>query len=337
MLHFAPVDIRHDVTPDTLISTLSTLEKPAIFKGLLDAWPVVRAAQQGEGALIDYLKACDKGRLVEIFRQAPGGNGKLFYDAELTGLNFAREKMSLSAALERLRLQKGLPDAEHICIQSVPLPDYLPRIQEENPLFLAGIEAVPRIWISNRSVTQLHFDLYENLVCMVGGRKRFVLLPPEQLANVYMGPFEATVAGVPTAMVNLEQPDFTAHPRLKEALKAATLADLESGDVLFIPYMWWHHVDSCGEFNVQINHWWNTAGPQMGLDAMYALFHAMLVLRDLPRQHNLAWKAMFDHFVFHQSDPVTDHLPPNARGILGALTKEQRSAIRKYIGKSLQE
>jgi len=40
---------------------------------------------------------------------------------------------------------------------------------------------------------------------------------------------------------------------------AAQVAELETGDAIFIPYMWWHSVRSLTPFNVLINYWWNSA------------------------------------------------------------------------------
>lgn len=331
---FLPTESRSDVTAEALAEAISGLERPVVFKSVVRHWPIVKTALSGTDALIDYLKAHDSGAPPETFRQAPGEDGKFFYGKDQAGFNFARAHVPLGVTLERLRALKGQARAEHIYIQSAPLNDYLPAIKPENAL--PGIAAEPRIWIGNRSKTQIHFDLYDNLACMVAGRKRFVLFPPEQLPNLYIGPFETTVSGVPTSMADLDDPDFAAHPRFAEALKSATAAELEPGDVLFIPYMWWHHVESDADFNVQINYWWNDVGVDMG-QPIQALFHAMMSLRDLPPQQNRAWKAMFDHFVFHQSDPVADHLRPDIRGMQGTLTPEQRMAIRKALGKNLQE
>ena len=151
-----------------------------------------------------------------------------------------------------------------------------------------------------------------------------------------MGPLENTVSGVPTSMVNFENPDLALHPRFTTALQSASVADLEPGDVLFIPYMWWHHVISSDNFNVQVNYWWNRARPELG-QPIHALFHAILALRDLPADQNLAWKAMFDHFVFHQSDPCALHLEPKHRGLLGEIDDDQRIAIRHQLGKNLMD
>jgi hypothetical protein len=330
MHDFPPVETRDDVSATGLADAVRGLSRPVVFKGAVAAWPAVQKARDSLDALMAYLEACDNGRPVETFRQAPGSDGKYFYGPDQRSLNFARVNSPVSATLERLRA----PNAEPIYIQSAPVKDYLPRFRAEN--ILPGIAAEPRAWIGNRSITQIHFDLHYNLACMVAGRKSFVLFPPEQGKNLYTSPIEMTVAGVPTAMANLENPDFDAHPRFKDALETATVADLDPGDVLYIPYMWWHHVSSSQSFNMQVNYWWSTAPAEMG-SPQTAFLLGILALRDLPPDQNAVWKAMFDHFVFHQSDPVADHLRPEVRGLLGEMPAAQRIAIRKHIGKALQE
>lgn len=327
---FPAVETRQEVSAAGLAEAVDGLTTPVVFKGAVKAWPAVRRSAESRDALITYLKSCDNGFPAETFRQPSGSDGKYFYGGDQKTLNFAKARIPISATLSRLRMAQ----AEPLYIQSAPLKDHLPKFRDENRL--PGIDAEPRAWIGNRSITQIHFDLYYNLACMIAGRKTFVLFPPDQVKNLYMGPIETTVSGVPTSMANLENPDFAAHPRFADALKTATVAELEPGDVLYIPYMWWHHVSSSGAFNMQVNYWWNTAKPEMGV-AMQALLHAMLSLRDLPPDQNAAWRVMFDHFVFHQSDPVADHLRPEVRGLLGEVPKAQRVAIRKQIGRNLQE
>jgi hypothetical protein len=331
-MRFPSVEIRHDVRPDEAAALLTGRDAPVILKGLVKTWPAVERAKRSPAELIDYLKTCDSGKPAETFRQAPGGDGKYFYGDDSSVFNFQRAAIPLKMTLDRLNELRGQADAERIYIQSAALKDYMPRFKAENLLTVSGAE--PRIWIGNRAVTQTHFDINYNLVCMVAGRKRFVLFPPGQSKNLYMGPLEATISGVPTSMASLEKPDFDAHPRFREALDTATVADLEPGDGLYVPYMWWHHVSSSEDLNVQVNYWWNTAGAEMGAP-MLVLMLAMLGLRDLPADQNRAWKAMFEHLVF--SGETGGHLAPEVRGVLGDMEPDQRLLIRRAIGRNLQD
>ena len=46
---------------------------------------------------------------------------------------------------------------------------------------------------------------------MVAGRRRFTLFPPEQVANLYIGPLDLTPAGQPVSLVDQAQPDLVRH------------------------------------------------------------------------------------------------------------------------------
>lgn len=80
-----------------------------------------------------------------------------------------------------------------------------------------------------------HFDLSSNIACVVGGRRRFTLFPPDQVSNLYIGPFEFNVSGSPISMASLKSPDLARFPRFAEALRNSRSAELAPGDAIFIP------------------------------------------------------------------------------------------------------
>src|SRR5690625_7659936 len=82
------------------------------------------------------------------------------------------------------------------------------RFARENHCDLVGSTAVARIWVGNAATVSTHYDLLDNIVCVVSGRRRFTLFPPEQLTNLYVGPLDFTLSGQPVSMVNLQDPDF---------------------------------------------------------------------------------------------------------------------------------
>ncbi len=61
-------------------------------------------------------------------------------------------------------------------------------------------------------------------------------------------------------MVDFADPDFARHPRFREAHgRTRRSAELEPGDLLFYPALWWHHVEALDAFNILVNYWWNDA------------------------------------------------------------------------------
>ncbi|HVZ17631.1 MAG TPA: cupin-like domain-containing protein, partial [Terriglobales bacterium] len=169
-----------------------------------------------------------------------------------------------------------------------------------------------------------------NIACAVAGRRRFTLFPPDQLSNLYIGPFEHTLAGPPVSMVRLEDPDFERYPRFREALSHAVVADLDPGDALYIPYCWWHHVRSLEPFNVLVNYWWNDADLSLG-EPYDCLLHGMITLRDMPPSQRTVWKAMFEHYIFGTNGSPVAHLPPEDQGAAGPMTTALRAQMKQQL------
>ncbi|WBY09503.1 cupin-like domain-containing protein [Sphingomonas sp. 7/4-4] len=172
------------------------------------------------------------------------------------------------------------------------------------------------------------------MACVVAGQRRFTLFPPDQIHNLYVGPLDRTIAGQPTSMVELNAPDFNRFPGFRKALAAAATAELEPGDAIYIPALWWHQVEALAPFNVLVNYWWNDSPDAAArFDAMV---HAALAIGHLPAKRRAAWEAMFDTFVFrHHGDPVA-HLAPEHRSVLGEPTPQLRAYIKAYLARGLQ-
>ena len=74
---------------------------------------------------------------------------------------------------------------------------------------------LPRIWLGNAITTPTHLDEWNNIGCVVAGRRRFTLFPPEQIANLYIGPLDFAPTGAPMSLVSLHEPDFERFPRFR--------------------------------------------------------------------------------------------------------------------------
>jgi hypothetical protein len=178
--------------------------------------------------------------------------------------------------------------------------------------------------------------MFSNLAVAVAGRRRFTLFPPSQVANLYIGPFEFTPAGTPASLVDPEAPDLERFPRAAEAMGQAQKAELGPGDAIYIPHMWWHHVRSLDELSVLVNYWWDEAPePQPGLAPINALIHALLTFERVPDEQRAAWRAMFDHFVFHANGDPNGHIPEERRGIRGKLSADSKARLRRTLAQML--
>jgi len=324
----------HDINPVKFRAEVYPLGQPAILRGVVRHWPAV--ATKSPKAFCDYVRRFDSGRPVGLLTAPPGVEGQFFYREDMRGFNFERRKAGLGPALAELLALLDVADPPATYIESALVADCVPDFPAENSFALAGPSAVARIWIGNRLRTQTHYDLYDNLACVVAGRRRFTLFPPDQIENLYMGPFEFTLSGTPVSMVSLEQPDFERFPRFRQALETAQTAELEPGDAIYVPYFWWHHVQSLERFNALVSYWWNETPSQLG--SLYnCLLHGVLAIRDLPENQRMAWRAVFDYFVFKTAGEPMEHLPPHAQGALGSMSPEQRTTMKKVLLHGLQQ
>lgn len=307
--------------------------QPALLKGLVRDWPLVRTALPQDA--IDHLKSFYKGRPVVAFIARPELKGRFSYTPDATRLDFQSERGPLDNYLGRLLGHLGETDAPAIYIGSTDVDQFLPGFRAANdlvlnhPMFAANPPMVGA-WIGNRTVALAHHDMSHNVACVAVGRRRFTLFPPEQVENLYPGPLEPTPGGQVVTMADIQAPDFERFPKLREALAAAQVAEMEPGDALFYPAMWWHQVEALESFNVMINYWWNTS-PRFMDTPQNTLLHALLSLRDRSEHEKRAWRAMFDYYVFGPADKAAAHLPEAARGNLAPLDEDKARRLRAKL------
>jgi hypothetical protein len=336
--------------PLTAIREFSTLDdelirrevlasaRPAVLRGLVNAWPAVAVGRRSPAAVVEYLRRFDNGGLVDAIMTPPEVGGRVFYNEAMSGFNFVRNRLPIAAVAEQALRYGAFARAPAVAAQSALMRDCLPGFSAENPLSVVDSAVLPRIWLGTAITTPTHLDEWNNIGCVVCGRRRYTLFPPEQIANLYIGPLDFAPTGAPMSLVPLHDPDLGRFPRFREALQAAVTAELAPGDAIFIPPLWWHHVESLEPFNVLINYWWHAVpgtavGAACGLDS---LIHALLNLRSLPPATREAWRALFDHYVFGTQVGVTEHIPEQRRGVLGTFSAADAARVRAYLAERLQ-
>jgi len=326
-----PIDSRSEVDRHSFQSEIVPAAQPVVLRGVVTDWPAVRAARESAEALATLLKGYDVGRQPHVMEAPADAGGRLFYRDDLSGFNFSRAPAGIGATIDRLQALAGSSDAPALFVESMAARDYLPGFAAAHRMPLLDAAAEPRVWIGNRLKVNTHFDLAYNIACVAGGRRRFTLFPPEQIANLYIAPLDFTPSGAPVSLVEFTRPDLARFPRFAEALRHARQAELESGDAIFIPYGWWHHVESLAPFNVLVNYWWNDA-PNYGAPHG-ALLHALLTIRDLPADQRAVWAAMFQQLVFADPERALSHLPPAQRGMLAPPSEERTRKIRETLAR----
>jgi len=318
------------VDPRLLPDEVLASTEPLVLRGLAAGWPMVRAALESPRAADAYLRRFYQDATVGAFLGAPAIKGRFFYNEDLTGFNFRPVKIKLDTVLAEL--ERFLDDANSpsIYVGSTTIDTCLPGFRAENDFDFGARNPLASIWIGNRTRIAAHHDLPDNLACVVAGHRRFTLFPPAELPNLYVGPLDFSPAGQAISLVDFAAPDFARFPRFAAALKAARVAELAPGDALFIPSMWWHHIESLDAFNALVNYWWRQS-PSFMDTPMNALFHAIMTVRDLPAEQRAAWENLFRHYVFEAGEATVGHMPPGSRRVLSPLDAERVREMRAHL------
>jgi len=333
MAAVAAIAERSDCRPGALpLADLLAAGEPVVLRGLVRDWTLVQAGLRGTGQAMDLLRGHDSGRALHYSYGAPEIAGRPFYDDTFTALNFEVRRGDLPGLLDAIAAHLDDPRPPAYYLASLPVDDSLPGLRAGNDVDFAahGVQTRPSIWIGNRITASCHYDAPNNLACCAVGRRRFTVFPPEQIGNLYPGPLEPTPGGQAISVVDFDAPDFARHPRFREALAHARSAVLEPGDALFLPAMWWHHVQGLEAFNVLVNYWWSSA-PAWLAAPLPALYHAMWALRDRPQAEKAAWREVFEYYVFGPSERAGEHLPAPARQLLGPIDDTRARQLRAML------
>jgi hypothetical protein len=305
-------------------------DTPYIVRGLATDWPLVQAGRAGAAAADAYLRRFYRDATVNAMLGPPDIGGHFFYNDTITGFNFHNARARLADVLDELALQRDRPDPGAIYVGSASVDAALPGLRAENDIDLGARDALASIWIGNRTVVATHYDLPDNLAVVAVGERRFTLFPPDQLGNLYIGPLDFNPAGQAISLVDVRNPDLARFPRYADALAHAQVAELGPGDALFIPSMWWHHVEALSAFNVLVNYWWRQSPDYMDTPTN-ALMLALLTMRELPPAQRRAWQEIFRHYIFEPDEASLAHLPDNARYALAPLDDDGARVLRGQL------
>jgi hypothetical protein len=317
--------------PDALPAELLSAERPFVVPGAFAHWPVVQAARQSDVALAHYLMGLYNGVRVGLFELPPHARGRVFYaDDTLSSFNFKRHAATLDQVLTGLLGLAQAPEPPALYVGSTTVEAVLPGFVETNRIGLGERDALLSLWLGNRTRIAAHYDLPYNLAVVAAGRRRFTLFPPEQIHNLYMGPLDPTPAGQPVSLVDFERPDFERFPRFAQAWDAGEQVVMEPGDALYIPSMWFHHVEGLDAVNLLINAWWRQTPGHVD-SPLSTLRLALMTLRDLPENEKRVWAHHFQHFVFGADDATWAHIPEAARGLLGPIDETLSRQARAQL------
>jgi hypothetical protein len=309
--------------------------EPVVMRGAVRHWPLVAQGQAGLEPCLQYLMGFDGGKPVDAVLAKPEPTRAFSYKAGLDGFNFMRDKRPYAALFEQLWRYSHFPDPPSLAAQSALVSEALPGLEQANVLPLLDAAIPPRIWIGNRATVPAHFDDSHNIACVAAGRRRFTLLPPQCAPLLYLGPPDYAPTPAPMSVVpDLHRADPAQFPLLAEALESAVVAELEPGDAIYMPPLWFHQVESLApHLNILMNYWWRPLAALQRPDDLHltAMRLAMLALRHLPEGEREGWRALFGHYVFGARGEGLAHIPAGQRHLFGDIDAAADAVVRKDI------
>nr|CAD7194244.1 unnamed protein product [Timema douglasi]CAD7421617.1 unnamed protein product [Timema poppensis] len=121
--------------------------------------------------------------------------------------------------------------------EDINIPDFFQKEDFFSSVFRIGSPGV-QLWT--------HYDVMDNILIQVKGRKRMVLYSPDEALNMYL-------TGDKSQVLDIDDPDVERFPKFLSAQRHECV--MESGDIIFIPALWFHNTLAL-EFGIAVNIFW---------------------------------------------------------------------------------
>lgn len=328
------VDASALLSPEAFQAAVMGRCEPVVLRGAAGHWPIVACGDAGSAA--EQLLAFDKGREADLFVGKAEINGSYGHaDAGVGTFNFDHQTLPFRDALRRILETAETPGHDTLYMGSLTSETYLPGVERLTPLAFVPPAVRPRFWIGHVSSIPCHYDTMDNVACVVAGKRRFTLFPPDAIRDLYVGPIDRTMAGQPISLAAGSRAPDPRYPRFEQVRHRALVADLEPGDAIYIPKLWWHQVEATGSVNILVNFWWDgfAAGPDQPYTTMLL---AMIAIAERPPAERAAWRAWFDHYVFRPDGHPLAFLDASQHGVLGPLRAGNYGRIRAMVMRLLR-
>ena len=158
-------------TPGVAPAEVLAADRPTIIRGLVAHWPSVKAANDGDKVVLDYLRAMHRDEPILAFRGSPETQGRFFYNDDLTGFNFDRVNTTVGRFLDRMTTTDA---DDHAYIGSSTVQQYFPGFEQQNLLDIGVGKPLISIWMGNQSRVAAHFDVPSNVACVVAGQRSVI-------------------------------------------------------------------------------------------------------------------------------------------------------------------
>nr|CCA22841.1 conserved hypothetical protein [Albugo laibachii Nc14] len=225
---------------------------PVVIYGAMDCWPAL-----GHGNNEQSWKNLDYFRSIAGLRSVPVEIGRSYMDDDwgqkIMTINNFMDEFIFPPSNESQRIaylaQYPLFDQIPRLAKDIQIPDYCSVLRQNEDLE-ADTEVTVNAWFGpQHTISPLHYDPKDNLLCQVFGTKYIRLYAPDQTQNLYPSDgLMSNTSQVDITNVDTQKfPDFSSTPYLE--------CILEEGQMLYIPPKNWHYVESLS-VSCSVNFWW---------------------------------------------------------------------------------
>ncbi|MBN3323977.1 TYW5 protein, partial [Atractosteus spatula] len=287
-----PVPIYTGINKDRFLQDIHPLRTPAVLRGIslgpcTERWTVDYLSEKGGTTEVkihvspvpqmDFLRKNFLYRSlpfsVFVKRAAEERHSEYFISEEES---YYLRSLGQDPRREAADIRKQFPGlAEDFCI-----PEFFEAERFFSSVFRISSQGL-QLWT--------HYDVMDNLLAQVTGRKRVVLFSPQDAQHLYL-------SGDKSEVLDIDNPDLGQYPGFVKAQRHECI--LEPGDLLFIPALWFHNTLAL-EFGVGVNVFWRHLPPECydkndpygnkdpvaASRAMQVLERALRTLEELPPEY----------------------------------------------------
>lgn len=170
----------------------------------------------------------------------------------LNAANYFRKTMPGDAAIERIWFSEHYATSHYV--SALDLAELAPALAPSLPDLRNGSGADPArrlLFIGNATTgTHAHYDLFDVVVTVLAGRKRFQFFPPacRRRLKPYRSPLPCCNYSSRTDREVRDLFERTADPRVFDLTA-------DAGEMVYIPSCWWHRVTNDG-FTASLSSLW---------------------------------------------------------------------------------